>query len=448
MALVLFVLLILVGASIVVGRRHSWLLPFVLLCGPLQLSADVGVGVNVSALWMLCVIVLGCVVLLPRLDIRQLAPFERLFVVFVFWCLLEAFRCDDFLMASRVLLKFSFPVLILFLGHFVAPSDRDCERTLKWLAIVCAIVMAAAGGITYYALRPVALIAMSHVFVGYAVLADYCAVMAGLVLVAWATFGKRRYLALFLLVAITPVAYGIRTGIVAASVAIAAFGIAVFRARALPIVAAVYVLACLALFAIPSMRDYMFFDPSRTDALEIMQKPHEIEVDNINTNGRFEMWAWALKEFWEPHPLIGSGTGASQEELYAEGPGGVRVVHSSYVRLLCDVGLIGLTLYALAVISCMLHANGLWRKSPSPVARWCALAVLCAFPAVLACMAFDNMFDYGLAAGQYPYAFAGLMLAAHRRAARRNRGRRQRRAIDRPRPGAEREEDRCVLNRR
>lgn len=420
MAIVLLAALLLIGASIVVGGRHHHFLPFILMCGPLRVSADVGIGLNLSAVWMLCVIVLGCVVLSNRLMLHRIELFEGLFLCFVLWCCIEVFRCDDLLMAARVLLKFAFPLLVIFLGHFVQTPDFGYERTLKWLAVVCAVAVITTGGLTDAVLKPVAIIGR-QAFVVYAMFADYCAVMACLLLVCWWVFRKPWYLALLPLVVISPVVYGIRTGILATAVGVSAFGIAVYRGRAVAVIVPVYVAACLALFAVPHIRDYTFFDPvAAADAGEIMRSPHEIDIDNINDSGRFAMWTDLLKTHWEPNPLIGAGTGMSQSSLYEDSYAGeMKVVHSSYVRLLCDVGLVGLALYVLSSVTCILRAGFLFRKSPSPTARWCALAVLCTFPAVLTCMAFDNVFDYALAAGQYPYAFAGMMLAAHRQGPKR-----------------------------
>ncbi|MFC1596906.1 O-antigen ligase family protein [Planctomycetota bacterium] len=446
MAVILMVTLLLIGASIVVGGRHYQFLPFILLCGPIRVSTDFGVGLNLSAVWMLCVIVFGCVVLANRLMLHRFELFEGLFLCFVLWCCIEVFRCDDLLMGARVLLKFAFPLLVILLGHFVQTPDFGYERTLKWLAVVCAVAVITTGGPTHVVLRPVADVGRLF-FVSYAMFADYCAVMACLLLVCWRVFRKPWYLALLALVAISPVVFGIRTGILATAIGMSAFGIAVYRTRALAVIVPVYIAVCLALFAVPHVRDYMFFNPvAAADAGEIMQRPQEIDIDNINTNGRFAIWGHALKALWEPHPLIGSGTGQSQVVGYEEGFGGVRVIHSGYVRLLCDVGLIGLVLYVLSSVACLLRAGHLFRWSPSPTARWCALAVLCTFPAVLTCMAFDNVFDYALAAGQYPYAFAGMMLAAHRKGPRRNDPRSRRQPVECA-PGAPSEAGSYALNR-
>jgi O-antigen ligase len=179
----------------------------------------------------------------------------------------------------------------------------------------------------------------------------------------------------------------------------------------------------------------MFRNPDSIDTGQIILRPHEVTFDDIDDHGRSAVWDAVLDRFFKPNPLIGSGLGATQAWFYSGGYpyAGIRVEHSTYVRLLADIGLVGLVLFVATMLSCLHSAWMLFRTSPFPHVRWCALIVLCTFPALMFCMGFDNLINYVLPATQFPFAFTGLALGMAERARLQARYARQRR-LQRP-PG-------------
>jgi hypothetical protein len=153
-----------------------------------------------------------------------------------------------------------------------------------------------------------------------------------------------------------------------------------------------------------TFRRRMFFDAA--DPQQLLRDPLAA-LGNINGSGRFDLWNDILTRFFVGHEALGSGVGATQDFLYSQSQAGAGVAHSEYVRLLCEVGIVGLTLYLLAMAG---YAIGLtrqlrgYRLSPYPLA---ALAALLCY---MIYMSTDNAFDYVNQFGCYAFALVALAI--------------------------------------
>jgi hypothetical protein len=155
-----------------------------------------------------------------------------------------------------------------------------------------------------------------------------------------------------------------------------------------------------------AFRRRMFFDV--TDPQELLRDPM-YAFSSVNGSGRFDLWSGMLDKFFVGHRVFGSGIGATQDFLYTQSQAGMGVVHSEYVRLLCEVGIVGLVFFALAMIAYMLsiaHVYKATRSSPYPLA---ALAALLCY---LIYMTTDNAFDYVIQFGSYVFAIVALAIKA------------------------------------
>lgn len=414
MGLTIFFIASVASARLIFSRNVKWYLPLLFFAAPFGISAETPFGISLSAVWMAEILFWSSLILIGNLRPRRLVTFEKLFLLFLIWCFANTIRNHDIGIGFRVLLKFSFPVCILLLGHSISMSALEYRQVFRKLAIAAGLVLLL--HVSYKGMFG------AHdrsyhwtVFAIPAVFSDYSAIVASFLLVCWWLCHKFRYIVLFSLAALSPIVFAVRTGILAVAAGATVYVMTVYRVRALPFVAVAYLATCLAIFAIPGIRDHMFVNPGQVDVSSAIVRPQQIDFDNINSSGRFYIWEDALRRFWLPYPMVGSGTGVSQTVLYATAPDKAKVVHSGYVRILCDVGLIGLSLFAAAVVSCSYHAVRIFRISRSRVTRALALAAVSTLGACLICMAFDNVFDYGDQTLLFPFAFLGMMLASFER---------------------------------
>ena len=426
MGILIFLVAVTIGAWLAFSRPR-YLVPLLLVCGPLRIASPAlqgEIGLDFSALWVLCAMGFASVALL-RSGLRgRLTLFERAYLVFLAWCLLSIAWSGQTYYALRVMAKLMAPFLFMMLARRAVRSPDSVRRAFRWLMVVTAICVVWTGGLTNLVAQPVARLGRL-VFTAYAPLGLYCAMTGIAALAWWKLTGKARYLVLFALVAVTPVCYGTRTSMLALAVGVSAFVLLHYKVRAVPALLAIYLAGAAALFVVPWNRDYMFVRPQRVDVQEVIVNPARLDVDNLNTSGRSTMWPVVLEALWEPSPLVGSGLGATQSLFYSGKMGLVGQVHSGYVQLLCDVGLVGLVLYLFAILTAMAYAWRVWKETRRGVVgieKTCASVVLCAMPAFLVCVGLDNSLDYVTTVAQYPFMFVGMTAGCAAAAASRSRG--------------------------
>jgi hypothetical protein len=129
-------------------------------------------------------------------------------------------------------------------------------------------------------------------------------------------------------------------------------------------------------------------------------------LSKINSSGRSGLWDSTLQRFFSPHPIAGSGVGSTQDYFYSRAGSGV--VHSEYVRLLCEVGVIGLVLFALAALAYIWMLRRYVVRAESSQQRVFALAGIGSIVAYLIYCSTDNAFDYVNQFGIFVFGLVGM----------------------------------------
>jgi O-antigen ligase len=130
-------------------------------------------------------------------------------------------------------------------------------------------------------------------------------------------------------------------------------------------------------------------------------------LDQLHGSGRFDHWAYVLKTFFDPHPLFGSGIGTTQHYFYTHQLG-LSVIHSEYVRLLAEIGLIGTVLVVLAFLAYMVRLRRIYRQAKTSQTRTYALAALGSLVVYLIFMATDNAIDYVTSSGIFVFCLIAM----------------------------------------
>jgi hypothetical protein len=149
-----------------------------------------------------------------------------------------------------------------------------------------------------------------------------------------------------------------------------------------------------------TFRKRMFLGATSSD--QLLSDPLKA-ASGVNSSGRFDLWDVALDKFFRPHPAMGSGIGSTQDYL-AHNSAGAGVVHSEYIRLLCEVGVIGLTLFVLAILTYLWRFRGYASKSNPASLRSAGLAAMGALVAYCLYCSTDNALDYVTQFGIYVFA--------------------------------------------
>jgi O-antigen ligase len=137
----------------------------------------------------------------------------------------------------------------------------------------------------------------------------------------------------------------------------------------------------------------MFYGGDNISVSSVMNDP-SYALGHVHGSGRFAAWDQFLKLFFEPSPFVGSGLGATQHYFYTHSIKGLGVIHSEYIRLLCEVGIVGLGCFALAMLTYQLRLLRGYQNIQEAQARRYTLAATGTLLAYLVFLATDNGFDY------------------------------------------------------
>jgi len=132
---------------------------------------------------------------------------------------------------------------------------------------------------------------------------------------------------------------------------------------------------------------YLFYPPFQ-DRFTTGDAAVAVGGTSLNTSGRTALWAVAYEDALRA-PLLGHGPGAAGELMQRAFPG-TGHPHNDYLRLFEDLGLVGVTLWMLALTSLFASALRRVRALDRPI-DWAAL--LCTLAIVLASIT-DNVIVY------------------------------------------------------
>ena len=110
--------------------------------------------------------------------------------------------------------------------------------------------------------------------------------------------------------------------------------------------------------------------------------------------------------------MTGAGTGRVQTWFYEEAVGWESggQTHNDFLVLMCDNGLIGLSLYLLMYVAVLLHCIVLYHRQRDPMIRLCTIVAGASLFGVLVTMYSDNTVSYSMATLSYPWGLYGMAL--------------------------------------
>lgn len=336
----------------------------------------------------------------------------RFYFFFILWCLFSLFVFSkSYGYGFRQLAKYMLPLLLL---AFV-PSAVKCKdvfyKLIQMLYVVfsvwCGCFIAQFCGLGVF-VNPI-----TCLWWWEPAILDSYGVLLSVVMITY-QIKKAKYLLWVLVVALmVPLSgYVVRTGFVALGSTLAVMSVFKFRKNALIPLIILIVSSLIFVFTVPQMREKMF--RQNVDVDYLMEHPDEFKWDYIDDNGRSAMWERILDDLYVEHKWTGSGIGSQQSYMYAKAAadGTAGIVHNDWVILLCDVGLIGLILYLLAVFAMIRDCYRMYQDQENiQECRQSAFIAGASLFGCLAAMTFDNVVNYSMCTLALPYTFYGIAIA-------------------------------------
>lgn len=329
-----------------------------------------------------------------------------IYIIYIIWIILGIFYSPAPSYGFRVVLKYCYPLLVAL---FASSAVKDKEVFLKagigarWVAILSFSLIlfpflesSIFPGVFWY---------------GTARAINYISMCIFSLALFFYTNEKKKNLILFFLF-IFPCFYWVfRTSIMGTTAAICCFFFFKYKLKSLPVLLGIFLLFIISIFTIPSLHDKMFRQEANI-SIENLQN-NQISSENIDANGRFAMWEWSIDRFFHGKELRGSGTGNIQETFYSlRHPfSTIKIIHNDYVQILCDNGLIGITLFGCSFLFLIFHCFIVYQNKAYPTAvHICAITAGASTFGVLLTLYTDNVINYSMATISYPCGFYGMML--------------------------------------
>lgn len=331
------------------------------------------------------------------------------YMLLLAWALFSLIYSSVKFQGFMLLIKYSLPLLYLWLGYNAIEDREDLLFLLKktaWIMVIYAVLI---GGFSAKFLPWVygfLCFKTGGLVIAYASLADFYSALFVVPLALYVIDKDKKWLAVAGWIALSTILEVVRTGIGGIFLASSFFLFFYYRLKAVPWLFCAAVLAVMAVFFIPEVHDKMFVNDNMTIS---SVDSSTINFENIQSNGREQIWETNLARFYAPNPVTGAGLGESME--FTKNNFIVKLIHNDYVQILCDMGLVGISLFALFFLVTILKVvSHIWRQGSDDLVKLTGAMVLGSCAGVFFSMMFDNVISYAQQCFVIPFIFIGIFL--------------------------------------
>ncbi len=333
------------------------------------------------------------------------------YMLFLAWAVYSLFCSSVKFQGLMMFIKYALPLLYLWLGYSAINDEADflfLFKKVTWIAIIYALLIGGVSAKFFPGLYGALCFGSGGLFIAYASLADFFSALFVAPLALFVIYRKRIWLVAAAWLALSTVLEVVRTGIGGIFLASSFFFFFYYKLKAVPWLFGIALLAVSAVFFIPEVHEKMFMDDSQTISTMSVSS---MSFDNIQSNGREAIWDANMSRFFEPNPITGAGLGESVE--YTKNKFVVKLIHSDYVEILCDMGIVGIALFGLFALSVIMkvivHA---WIRPKNSFVRLSGAMAVGSCAGAFFSMSFDNVVSYSQQCFVIPFIFIGIFLKA------------------------------------
>ena len=409
--------------------RPKLILGLMLALGPFDLSFMTGGfkallpglgGLDMNGIRLIGVVAgLGALALVERDMVRHaLGRYGRWYVVFLTFAAATLLYTPARVEGLRLLFKLAYPFMLFVAVLAMVRTREELERLTDWtlwgaiaIALVLNPIYVLAGG---YEVDLAGRVRVHGVGAHENPFSFYLLVVTLISFTRYSVRGQLRYLALCgvfgVWMALTLTRITLLAGM--AGLTGAALYAALIARNYRAVTAAGIIGGALATVLVPvALERSLGYIPTASELWRLLTDPVAF-WESVNWQGRQIIWPVLFRMFLAS-PIVGNGLGASTVFLIETFQGAMgAVIHNEYLRLLIDTGLVGATLFAIAVLSWLVGVLRAGRND-DPLAREFAMPAFAAIVAWVFIAATDNAFDYYAPFTQYiGFLCAGALAAA------------------------------------
>ena len=344
------------------------------------------------------------------------AKFEAItvtYIIFFLWLCYTMTYTTEPRDGVMMLIKYSLPMLFLWLGYSAMNNEKDLIIFLKVVNIVACIYCFFIGGQGCNLMPWLYYGPIGGLFIKYGGFADYLTSTFIIpIILYWLTKEKKYIFCAFWMV-LSTVLESVRTGM-GGMLLVFAFAITLrYKAKAIPGLLFAGAFFVGVIIFVPEVNEKFFGENAgKVTATEIVQG-EALSIDNINTNGRTELWNIILEKFYKGHEVVGSGLGMASGFLKARNrlTGSVALLHNDYVQIISDSGIIGIILLILFFITILLKGvRYVVLKHSSTLVKLIGIMAISSMAGIAFSMYFDNVVSHSMSSLVMPFIFIGFFL--------------------------------------
>lgn len=332
------------------------------------------------------------------------------YLLFIGWAVISSllFSSAKF-QALMMLIKYILPLFYLWLGYSAIKDSDDILFFMKKVAIGMCVYAFFIGGFSAKFLKPLynwLNWGSGGLFISYASLADYYSSLIVIPIGLYLITNNKKWILATVWILLSTVLESVRTGLGGILLASSFLLVTLFKGKAIPWIAGLSLAAVITVFAVPSLREKMFWDENKTlESLSVS----DANFDNIRSNARGLIWEVNMRKFYYPHKMTGSGLGESVE--WMKGQSGLKLIHSDYVQILCDLGIIGLILFGIFVVVTLYNIlSTSWSPETPYILKLLGGMSLGSCAGTFFSMGFDNVVAYAQQSFVIPFVMIGIYL--------------------------------------
>lgn len=316
---------------------------------------------------------------------------------------------------AMMLIKFSLPMLFLWLGYSGLSNEKDLIIFLKVVNVAACIYCFFIGGQGCKLMPWLYYGPIGGLFSKYAGFADYLtSIFIVPILLYWLT-KEKKYIFCALWMVLSTVLESVRTGMGGMMLVFCIALLLKNKTKAIPGLAVAGAMFLSVVLFVPSVNEKFFGeDAGKVSATDIVQGG-AMSMDNIEMSGREYMWERVLDNCYRGNETFGGGLGTSGRFVknYGEATQGLVMMHNDYLQILCDAGIVGIVFIALFYISVILKvtSNVALRRS-SLLVKLTGIMAFSSLAGIAFCMYFDNVVSNSMQSMVMPYIYLGFFLKA------------------------------------
>lgn len=314
-----------------------------------------------------------------------------------------------------MLIKYSLPILFLWLGYSAISNEKDLIVFLKVVNIVACIYCFFIGGQGWKLIPWFYYGIIGNQFSTYAAFADYLtSIFIIPIMLYWLTH-KKRYIFCALWLILSTVLESVRTGLGGMLLVFVVALLLKNKAKAIPGVIFAGAMFIGVILFVPEVNEKFFGDDAGTISATDIIQGDALSMENIEMSGREYMWQRVKENCYYGNEVFGGGLGTSGRFVkdYGIANDYLEMMHNDYLQIICDTGLIGILLFTLfyIVVIIKITRHIVFRNS-AVLVKITGIMALSSMVGIGFCMYFDNVVSNSMQSLVMPYIYLGFFLKA------------------------------------